>query len=153
MFEPILLNPYRFPAKTSLMLSNDDVASFLNGYTALWHPLVTALATRLPRVDSSYDHEQPAAGRIFAVADNPPLLLPDGWKDRGRAAGAIAFRATPDRQATLENLRVAMREAEADGRVTSSSITGLSDLPPADFQTHFGIGLGYLVVEALFEAM
>ena len=63
MLEPVLLNPYRLPGKNSLMLSNDDVASFLNGYTALWHPLVLAAAAALPRIDSSYDHEQPAAGR------------------------------------------------------------------------------------------
>src|SRR2546423_6804883 len=121
MFEPILLNPYRFPGKNSLMLSNDDVASFLNGYTVLWHPLVLAIATRLPRIDSSYDHEQPAPGRIFAVPETPPLLLPDDWNDRVRAAGAVSFRATPDREATLENLRAALRDAQALGRIGDPS--------------------------------
>ena len=146
-FEPILLNPYRFPGKNSLMLSNEDVAAFLNGYTALWHPLVLALSGKLPRVDTSYDHEQPVATRIFAVPESPPLLLPDDWDQRVRAAGAIAFRATPDRDATLNNLRTALRDA---GQATDLS----SPEPPSDIvHAFFGIGLGYVVVEALFEAM
>jgi alpha-mannosidase len=150
MFEPILLNPYRFPGKNSLMLSNDDVASFLNGYTALWHPLVMSVASRLPRVDSSYDHEQPAAGRIFAVPETPPLLLPDDWNDRVRAAGAIAFRATPDRQATIDNLREALR---SHGAIAESTAPHLLDASPDHYHAFFGIGLGFLVVEALLEAM
>src|SRR5262245_38912379 len=117
--ELILLSPYRVPAQNSLMLSNEDLGAFLNGYSALWHPAALAGAAGPPRVDSPYDHEQPAAGRVYAVPDNPPLMLADDWDQRVRDAGAVAFRATSDRAETLANLKEALdalpRPADAAG--------------------------------------
>jgi hypothetical protein len=147
--ELILLNPYRFPGKNSLMLGNDDVASFLNGYLALWDPAALFHAAGLPRIDSPYDHEQPTSGRIFAVPQTPPLLLPDDWDERVRAAGALSFRATPDRQETTSNLRQAIRNAPEYGGVEAD----LLELPSDRTASFFGIGFGHLVVDALFEAM
>src|SRR5581483_10236714 len=109
--ELILLNPYRLPAQSSHALSDEDEAAFLNGWTALWHPAALAGAPNPPRVDSAYDHEQPIAGTIYAVPESPPLMLPDDWDQRVADAGAIAFRATPDRAATLANLLEALRTA------------------------------------------
>src|SRR5258708_27661139 len=102
--ELILLSPYRLPAQNAAMISIEDVASFLNGYSALWHPAALRGASAAPRIGSPYDFEQPSAGHIYAVPENPPLLLPDDWDQRVRDAGAIAFRAGPDRQQTLTNL-------------------------------------------------
>src|SRR5205814_2110767 len=34
----ILLSPFRLPTQSALYLGNEDVACFLNGYAALWHP-------------------------------------------------------------------------------------------------------------------
>src|SRR5437762_8211579 len=114
--ELILLTPFRVPAQSALYLGNEDVACFLNGYVALWHPALLLLAGGPPRISSPYDHEQPTAGHVYAVPENPPLILPDDWQDRVVQAGAIAFRATTDRATTLANLRDALRpllEAEA----------------------------------------
>jgi hypothetical protein len=60
--ELILLSPYTLPAHHALMLSAEDVAAFLNGYLALWHPAALAGATHPPRIASPYDYEQTRTG-------------------------------------------------------------------------------------------
>ncbi len=107
--ELILLSHNRLPAQNALMLGNEDVAAFLNGYIALWHPAVMCGTSGPPRVCSPYDHEQPAAGHVYAVPESPPSMLPDDWDDRVRNAGSITFHATTDRQTTLDNLKAALR--------------------------------------------
>src|SRR5262249_29618072 len=99
----IVLSPYRLPAQNSLMLSNDAAGALLNGSLALWHPAALQGAAGLPRIDSPYDHEQPAAGHVYAVPESPPLILPDDWDDRVVAAGAVAFRSCADRAVTLRS--------------------------------------------------
>jgi hypothetical protein len=79
------------------------------------------------------------------VPDSPPLLLPEDWENRVRAQGAQLFHATPDRQQTLQNLQDALR---------SAGMAAVCTEPSADQVGSFlGIGFGYLVIEALFEAM
>jgi hypothetical protein len=181
--ELILLSPYRLPAQDSLMLANEDVGCILNGYTALWHPAAVRGATGPPRIASPYDHEEPAAGHIYAVPESPPLILPDDWDQRVINAGAVAFRCTPEREWTLSNLLDALRKAEnsqSEGQPTeppaedagapppaapSSEVPqggtedaavplpNLYDLGPEKVKPFFGIGFGYLMVETLFEAM
>jgi alpha-mannosidase len=136
--ELILLSPYRLPGKDALMLANDDVACFLNGYSALWHPAALQGAGVPPHIGSPYDYEQPSAGHVYAVPESPPLVLPDDWDERVHAAGAIAFKASADRQATLTNLREALQ---------------VSDNDPENARPFFAIGFGFLMVEALAEAM
>src|SRR5205807_7289906 len=107
--ELILLSPYRLPAQNPLMLGEADVACFLNALTALWHPAALRGASAPPQIASPYDHEQPVQGHLYAVAETPPLALPDDWDERVRQAGAIAFRAAADRTTTLANLQEAIR--------------------------------------------
>jgi hypothetical protein len=142
--ELILLSPFRLPGPNPLLLGSEDMAAFLNGYLALWHPAALAGAASLPRVASAYDYEQPSAGHVYAVPESPPLFLPDDWDERVREAGAVAFRAGPDRAATLENLRQALE--------TSALSTQHSALS-TEVGPFFGIGLGYLVIDTLYEAM
>src|SRR6202167_677529 len=106
----ILLSPYRLPTQNALYLSDDDVAAFLNGATALWHPAALLGSTAPPRVASTYDHDQPSAGHLYAVPSQPTPMLPDDWKVRVKDAGAIAFESTPSRDETLANLRDALRQ-------------------------------------------
>jgi hypothetical protein len=149
--ELILLSPYRLPTHNTLYLGDDEVAAFLNGLAALWHPAALLGAASPPRVGSPYDYEQPAAGHVYAVPDNPPLMLPDDWEERVRAAGARLFRCTADRAATLANLAEALRNPPpAEGEPDP---TALLAQPPERVAPFFGIGLGYAVIEALFEAM
>jgi hypothetical protein len=140
--ELILLSPYRLPTHSALYLADGDVSTFLHGYRALWHPAALAGATGPPRTASPYDHEQPQTGFVYAVPETPPLILPDDWDERVRQAGAVSFRATPDAAATLANLREALR-----GR---SEHTDLEAERVAPF---YGVGLGYLCLESLCEAM
>ncbi len=146
--ELILLSPYRVPGQNSLMVANEDVGAFLNGYTALWHPAVAWGAAAVPRVGSPYDHEQPSANHIYAVPDTPPLFLPDDWDQRVRAVGAVAFRCTLDRDTTLANLRTALHD-----RGDAAPPARLLDLPMDQAAPFLGIGFGYMHVDALFEAM
>ncbi len=147
--ELILLSPYRPPTQNTLYLGDEEVAAFLNGYTALWHPAALTGASAPPRLGSPYDYEQPTAGHIYAVPDNPPLVLPDDWDERVRAAGAVAFRSTTDRETTLANLREALRSWGGNAQPSLP----LLDLEPARVAPFFGLGFGHLHVEALFEAM
>src|SRR5262245_8600037 len=111
--ELVLLNPYSYPGRDSLVLAQEDMACWLNGFSALWHPAAVWQADRPPRCETPYDHEQPRAGFLYAVPESPPLILPDDWDERVRAAGAVAFKASTDRQATLQNLRDALaKQAE-----------------------------------------
>jgi hypothetical protein len=147
--ELILLSPYRLPAQNPLMLANEDVAAFLNGLSALWHPAALQGAAGPPHISSPYDYEQPQAGHVYALPESPPLLLPEDWDRRVREAGAVAFQATADRATTLANLLEALRAlAEAD----RPSAT-LLDLRPEQIGPFLGIGFGQRMIETLFEAM
>src|SRR5438270_224523 len=143
--ELILLSPYRLPTQNALYLADDDVATFLNGHRALWHPAAVMGAAGPPRAASPYDHEQPQPGFVYAVPETPPLLLSDDWEDRVREVGAIAFRATPDAAATLANLKNALRGHAA----TPPDAAALLDLGDERAAPFFGVGLGFLCVEAL----
>src|SRR5207253_8404765 len=100
--ELLLLSPYRFPAQNPLMLGDADSACFVNAHAALWHPAALLKKIGPPRLASPYDHEQPVQGYIYALPETPPLVLPDDWDERVRAAGALAFRATADRSTTVD---------------------------------------------------
>src|SRR5439155_26450250 len=102
-----------------------------------------------PKIGSPYNSEQPTAGHIYAVPESPPLILPDDWDQRVRDAGAAAFRATMDRATTLTNLRQALESLPNEIQTPPH----LFELDPARMDPFFGIGFGYLMVDALFEAM
>jgi Glycosyl hydrolases family 38 N-terminal domain len=103
-----LVSPYRLPSHSNPYLADDEVAAFLNGWAALWHPAALHGAGALPRVASPYDHEQPVRGHIYAVPECPALMLPDDWGQRVRDAGAVHFQAVADRRQTFENLHAAL---------------------------------------------
>src|SRR4051794_27835421 len=106
--ELVLLSPYRYPAHSALTLANEDMAAWLNGFTALWHPALLWQAKGPPRCDAPYDHEQPKPGHVYALPESPPSYLPEDWEQRVREAGAVFFRATTERATTLANLRAAL---------------------------------------------
>lgn len=145
----ILLSPYRLPTESTLYLGDEEIAAFLNGMRALWHPAALACSEALPRVASPYDHEDPADNLLVAVPDNPPLTLPDDWRDRAKAAGAVVFTATPSWDETLANLREALLEGEKD-REHVPALCALGEEQAAPFHA---IGFGCMQLEALFEAM
>src|SRR5690348_14425298 len=134
--ELILLSPYRLPTQNALYLGDDDVAAFLNGHTALWHPAAVLGASGPPRVASPYDYDQPSAGHVYAVPAQPPSMLPDDWKYRVKEAGAVAFESTAGRDETLANLRDALRGVP-DAAAEQSALLDLDAARAAPF---FGIG-------------
>ena len=151
--ELILLSPYQFPAQNSSMIGSDEVGDLLNGYSALWHPAALRGASGPPRIASPYDYEQPAAGHLYAVPENPSLYQPEDWDFRVRDAGAAAFHSVADRQATLANLFEALQSLHKEEPTPDPVAAALVDLPPDKVRPFFGLGLGFAMVSALFEAM
>lgn len=149
--ELILLSPYRVPAKDSLMLGDDDMASFLNGYTALWHPALVVEAAGPPRIASPYDYESPTAGHVYALPESPQMFLPEDWEFRVREAGALSFRASPDRRETIANLNEALTHTAPDSSEASQQAIG--DWRPEHLAPFFAIAFGHMHLLALFEAM
>lgn len=149
LHELVLLNPYRYPGQHSLVLGAEDMACWMNGFSALWHPALLWQAKGPPRCDSAYDHEQPQPGFIYAVPETPPLYMPDDWEERVRAAGSLAFKATTDRAATLDNLKAALAVAGAKAPGWSAGLDRSLD----EIQPFFGVGLGHLLQATLAEAM
>jgi hypothetical protein len=155
--ELLVLSPYQLPGRNPLMVGTEEEAAILNGYTALWHPAALVRAAGPPRLVSPYDHEQPTAGHLYAVPVSPPLLLPEDWHQRVNEAKALAFRSQADRTNTLANLQVALLAADDPGALgqpaKGARLSELCALPSERVEPFFGIGLGYLVVSTLFEAM
>jgi hypothetical protein len=147
--ELVLLSPYRLPAQYPLTLADEDMAAWLHGYAALWHPAALWGSSGPAKVDSPYDHENPKAGHVYAVPESPPSLLPDDWEQRVRNVGALCFKATTDRAATLANLRAAL-EAAGDGKSVNVRLAGLEPAKAAPF---LALGTGYMLLAALSEAM
>jgi hypothetical protein len=153
----ILLSPYRLPTQHALVLNAEDMSAWMNAYSALWHPAALWGATGPPRIDGPYDHEQPKPGHLYAVPESPPLMMADDWEQRVRAAGALLFKAPPDRAATLANLRDVLR-ADALGNEDTpqeqrTARAALADLEPDKVAPFLGIGFGYLMLATLSEAM
>lgn len=151
--ELILLSPYQFPGQNSSMIGNDEVGDFLNGYSALWHPAALAGAIGPPRMASPYDFEQPGAGHLYAIPENPPQYQPEDWEQRVREAGAIAFRSTADRDATLANLAAALASRNDWEGAAAPVDAHLIDLAAEKVRSFRAIGMGFAIVSALFEAM
>jgi hypothetical protein len=139
--ELILLSPYAPPTQHALSLTAEDTAAWLNAWTALWHPAVLAGAAGPPRWVSSHEHDPPLEGHVYAVPESPTPSLSDDWAEHASNVGAVTFRANCDRATTLTNLRAAAGESAG------------SDLPADELRFFFGLGLAYLVVDTLFDAM
>ena len=140
-----LLSPYRLPTSYPLQLAADETAAWLNGYAALWHPAALAGAGQPPQVANSYDHDTPGTGFVYAVPQGPHLYQPDDWADRAKAATAAVFHPTADRAETIDSLKQALRERGESGP--------LLDAPEEVVRPFAGLGLGYLLVDSLYEAM
>jgi hypothetical protein len=147
--ELVLLSPYRYPAQYAMTMSDEDMAAWLNAFTVLWHPALLWQAASAPRSETTYDHETPRAGVIYALPETPPAYLPENWDERVRQAGSIVFKATPDRTATLANLKAALA---AEGTPAFGWKEGL-DRPAEEIGPFFGLGWGHLLLAALSEAM
>lgn len=145
--ELILLTPYRYPAQNPLTLGDDDMACWLNAFTALWHPALLWQAKGPPRQDEPYNHIQPQPGYVYALLESPAAYLPEDWEQRVRSVGAVSFRAATQRDSTLANLQQAL------GEHGWQPAADWFALPPAKVARFFGLGLGQLLLSALSEAM
>jgi hypothetical protein len=140
-----LLSSYRLATSYPLQHTPDEVAAWLNGYAALWHPAALAGATRPPQASTSYDHDNPRTGFVYGIPEGPHLFQPDNWNDRVVEAKAVVFKATPVRAETVERLLTALRAAGHSG--------ALFDAPPEAVRSFAGVGYGYAMLDTLYEAM
>lgn len=153
----LLLSPYRLPTHHQVYLNEEEMAAWLNGYIVLWHPALLWGTTKLPRVDSAYDHEQPTASRAYILPESPAQFLPDDWPDRVSLQGALKLPAYPDRTETVQAMIAAVRAAaqtdEGRDHFGNPEVATLLDLPIEQVRPFFGLGFGHLVIDSLFEAM
>ena len=147
--ELVLLSPYKFPAQYAMTLADEEMAAWLNGFTALWHPAILWQAKGAPRCEATYDHETPKAGMIYALPENPPSYLPEDWEARVKHAGALTFKTTADRATTLANLQAAL---SAEGAPAFGWKGGV-DLPEDEVGPFFGLAWGHQLLASLCEAM
>ena len=147
--ELVLLSPYKFPAQYAMTLADEEMAAWLNGFTALWHPAILWQAKGAPRCEATYDHETPKAGFVYALPENPPAYLPDDWEARVKQAGALTFKTTADRTTTLANLKAALN---AEGRAVFGWKEGF-DLSADEVGPFFGLAWGHQLLASLCEAM
>ena len=68
------------------------------------------------------------------------LYMPDDWEQKVRAVGAICFRATPDRAATLANLKNALATTPPEGEPRMSCAVKSARLQCARAPLVFRIG-------------
>src|SRR5438067_32364 len=139
-----LLSASRLPTPYPLQLAADEVAAWLNGYAALWHPAALAGAAQPPQASASYDHDTPAPGFVYCTPRGPHLFQPDDWRERVTRAPAVVFDATADRAETVGNLLTALKE--------SGDTSALLGAPPEVVRAFRGLGFGYLVLDNLYEA-
>lgn len=139
-----LLSAYKLSTSYPMQQTHDEVASWLNGHAALWHPAALVGATQQPAYTSPYDHTDPRTGFVYCIPDGPHVFLPDDWNSRAETARSIVFKATASRSETLANLFEALRTFGQEK---------LIDTPPDAVRLFAGIGYGYAMLDALYEAM
>lgn len=140
-----LLSSYRLATSYPLQQTADEVAAWLNGYVALWHPAALAGAAQPPQTSNTYDHDNPRTGFVYGVPEGPHLFQPDNWNDRVVEAKSIVFKATASRVETIERLLNALRDAGQSGP--------LLDAPTEAVRLFAGLGYGYVMLDTLYEAM
>lgn len=139
-----LLSAYKLSTSYPMQQTHDEVASWLNGHAALWHPAALFGATQPPAYTSPYDHTDPRTGFVYCIPDGPHVFLPDDWNSRAETARSVVFKATASRSETLANLFEALR---AFGQEK------LFDAPPDAVRLFAGVGYGYAMLDTLYEAM
>ena len=150
-----LLSASRLPTSYPLQLAADEVAAWLNGYAALWHPAALLGATQPPQASTSYDHDLPKTGYIYCTPKGPHLFQPDDWRERVVRVAATVFDASADRAETQQNLLAALREREqkaSEGQSGANARQTLLDLPVEVVRDFRGLGYGYLLLDNLYEA-
>ncbi len=146
-----LLSAARMPTSYPLQLAADEVAAWLNGYAALWHPAALVGAAIPPQASVSYDHDSPRPGAVYCTPRGPHLFQPDDWRTRVELAPAAVFDSTADRAETVGNMLAALHP-KPEGEAPPLPTPPLFDAPPEMVRLFRGLGYGYLVLDNLFEA-
>lgn len=139
-----LLSAIRVPTSYPLQLDGQETSAWLNGYVVLWHPAALWTAGQPPQPSNSYDHDIPSPGFIYALPCGPQLFQPEDWQQRLETAPAFAFEATSQRNETQARLLEAAHQA--------GTPAPLLEAPAEVVRLFYGLGYGYLLLDALYEA-
>lgn len=136
--ELLLISPHRFPTRQPGELPAEEMAAFLNGYLSLWHPTVLQGTGEPPKIVDVGAAHSLHEGQLLVVPAQPGSYLPEDWTDRVKQAGARCYSATSDRAETFKHLANALNQCVSDDETS---------------RPFMGLGLGYLVLHSLAEAM
>ena len=117
-------------------LPEDEAAGLLNSFAVAWHPQLIAQSESIPdwcRADAPPDNPDQHVVVIPATIEG---LLPQGWKDAAKAAGAIVVGGASERPELLSQLPIESDSVAAD--------------LIADFQA---LGTAWLMTELLARRM
>ena len=149
--EAVLLSPYRPPTSYPVSLNSEEVEAWLRGYFALWHPALLRVVNRPPNAASTYDHDVPRAGFLYAIPTGPTLYQPENWGEQVAENTGASFQTFADAKRTEDSLRVALTEWESRNPTEPIPQT-LRDAPAEIVRQFEAIGFGHLLVETLFDA-
>ena len=134
LFEPFLVNSFPVPSSGDLHFDEEEAADALNGYLALWHPVVLRSCHSLPRwirPDEAPTHGNGTSPALMVACGQVGMssLLPDH---------SCLINASPS-----ETIRKRILEVQG---LQNDGIAREND------GKYPAIGLGVLLIDALFEA-
>jgi hypothetical protein len=141
----VMLSPYRMPAHHALMLGDADTLAWQNAWRLLWHPGLLQQADQLPFISDAADHAMPQAETLYVMPESPAPYVPENWYELARQNGVATVLTTRDWSESLSRLYAAVAGV-CDPVALSAKTDDAS-------RVCFALGLGYAVVETLFEAM
>ncbi|MFO0815530.1 MAG: hypothetical protein U0796_20120 [Gemmatales bacterium] len=135
----VLLSSQRPSSKYRHTIHQDDADAWLNGYLALWHPLILAESQGLPVIGTHEEFESPQTPTLFIVPRTAYQYQSPSWHDEHIAAGSLVVEANTSLEETWQHLALALGRSRDEFQLDSSL-------------SFAGIGLGYILLEAYAEA-
>src|SRR5579862_2668705 len=83
-------------------LPDDKAAALLNAFAVAWHPHLLSAAKALPREHGADDPPAPLDQSLVIIPTASSELVPAGWVEQARSAGAIVVADVSDRSALVQ---------------------------------------------------
>ncbi|MSR30104.1 MAG: hypothetical protein EXR99_01240 [Gemmataceae bacterium] len=135
----ILVSSHRLPTTDPLYLDDNQVAEFLNGYCALWHPCAIQLANSPPKILNPGELTDIQPEILLCFTSDIQEFPGKEWEQLPNRR----FMAAQNRPECLNNLLQAVEGPPAPTTPESEKVLGL----------FFGTGYSYLTLNSLFDAM
>lgn len=133
----VLLTSHQPASRYRQSLEEQEVDSFWHGVFLVWHPLLIAQSTEIPKLATYHDYEQPVADHVFVIPQTPHRYHSAEWMEEQKQAGSVFFEALPEWDQTLQSF------------VKTQS---LHESRYVDWIPFAGLGLGFLILQAYCDA-